>query len=69
LEATASGLAAPARLRLVGNGVVLAEEVLAGDGACRYETATAAAGWYRADLLAVDDGAMLAVASPLYVAG
>jgi len=69
LEATASGLAAPARLRLVGNGAVLAEEVLEGDGHCRYECAVPDAGWYRADLRSLGDGAMLAVASPLYVAG
>lgn len=69
LEAMASGLAAPARLRLVGNGSVLAEAVLESDGACRYECAVPDAGWYRADLRSLGDGAMLAVASPLYVAG
>jgi hypothetical protein len=67
LQATVSGLAGPARLRLVGNGSVLAEQLLDGEGDCCYECAVAAPGWYRADLRSAGDGAMLAVASPLYV--
>lgn len=69
MQATASGLAAPARLRLVGNGSILSEAVLETDGACHYDGAEPAAGWYRADLRSGEDGAMLALTSPLYVAG
>lgn len=67
LEATVSGVAVPAHLTLLGNGTILAEATIAGQGACRYAAGRAALGWYRADLRTLDGREMLAIASPLFV--
>jgi hypothetical protein len=66
MEATVANLGEPARLIIRGNGGVLVEETLDGDGHCRYESEEPAPGWYRAELRALQGGAMLAIASPLF---
>lgn len=67
IEATVAELTAPAQLRLIGNGAVLAAHELHADGTYRHVIARPASGWYRAELRGLD-GAMLAMTSPLYVA-
>jgi hypothetical protein len=68
LEATVADLDEPARLILRGNGAVLAAQTLAGSGTCRYASAAPEPGWYRAELRGDDGTAMLAMASPIFLA-
>ncbi len=68
LEASVADLEAPARLILRGNGAVLAEQVLEGNGACLYTSNQPDPGWYRAELRNLDGTAMLAIASPIFLA-
>lgn len=69
LDATVSALTAPARLRLIGNGDILFEQVLSADGTCSCVIERPEVGWYRADLRDAASGAMLALTSTLYLAG
>jgi hypothetical protein len=66
LGATVANLSEPARLVLRGNGAILAEQVVEGEGRCRYTREQVVPGWYRAELRALQGGAMLALASPLF---
>jgi len=67
LEASVTDLDTPARLTLRGNGAVLEEQVLEGNGTCEYTSNRAAPGWYRAELRSLDGTAMLAIASPIFL--
>jgi hypothetical protein len=67
LYATVSGLSEPARLILRGNGAVLSEQTLEGDGGSSYENERPDPGWYRAELRNQAGTAMLAIASPIWL--
>lgn len=62
------GLQQPAILRLVHNGVAMAEQALDGDGrhAFARPPAPALAGWYRAELWRQGTAELLALANPVY---
>lgn len=66
-EAVVTDLTTPARLTLLGNGAVLAEQVLDGSGTCVYTSNQPQPGWYRAELRNLDGTSMLAIASPIFL--
>ncbi|MGH2345776.1 MAG: CehA/McbA family metallohydrolase [Chloroflexota bacterium] len=68
LEASVADLDVPARLILLGNGEVLAAQPLEAGGTCLYTSNQPDPGWYRAELRNLDGTAMLAIASPIFLA-
>ncbi len=67
LEVSVSDLNVPARLILRGNGAVLDAQMVEGSGTCLYTSNQPESGWYRAELRNLE-GAMLAIASPVFLA-
>ncbi len=67
LEARVSESTTPGRLRLIGNGAVLAETEARTEGQAVFTAESPEPGWYRADFRALDDDRMLAMSAPLYV--
>jgi len=68
VEAVVSALDEPARLRLLGNGAVIAEQQVDGEGRCAYTSEQPAPGWYAAEARSAHTDMLLALTSPLYVA-
>jgi len=68
LEAEVSALGEPARLRLLCNGAVIAEQQLDGEGGCAHTSEQPVPGWYAAEVRSADTARLLALTSPLYVA-